>query len=245
MTARVFTVVNQKGGAGKTTTALALGSALARYHGKRVLLVDADPQASLTIAAGIEGTDAPTLAAILDGATADPIRLGSFEGAGSLDVIPSTEDLAISQSKVKRLDAIRRALEPIAAGYDYVLLDSPPTLSAITLNCIAMANEAIIPALPNYLHIRGIENVLATIDEMNASGAKVKRARVLFTQADNTRVARESMESTREGTDVFNTVIRRNVAIAEAQGVGVDLYDLYPRSNAATDYKALADEIDS
>lgn len=247
MTARVIAIANLKGGAGKSTTAQLLGVALNRFHGKKVLILDADAQGSLTITFGRdEGLDTPTLADVLEGSAAKDAVIPAYDpDNGGLYLIPGDSRTAIAEHKIGNLNSVANLLKPLEADYDYILIDCAPGLSPLTLSGLAAADEAIITAMPNYLHVSGIDNIMDAIEQLKAQGSSMDRVRVLITQMHgNTRVERETVENVREAyPDTFNTVIRHNIAIPEAQGMGKDVFATSPRSNGAKDYKALADEL--
>lgn len=242
MNARVIAVVNQKGGSGKTTTTQMLAAALSVYHSKKVLALDIDPQGSLTIAAGMDGKDLPEFyLAMASGTYLQALTTGVGSG---YDLIAGGKLTGELERNTNSIEHIRIMLDIALPVYDYILIDCSPSLSVLTLNALAAADEVIITTLPHYLNIAGVEQLLDTLDTLQARGLGVERARILFTQTDNTKLAKETIEATRETyPDVFNTVIRRNVALAEAQSNGLDIYQFNKSSNGAKDYRALADEI--
>jgi len=241
----IITVSNHKGGVGKTTTVINLGAGLHKL-GKRVLLVDVDPQYNLTTSLGITDTSSNTYA-IMRGETARPVEV-----LPGFDVIPATLDLAGLEAEMlnkptKWERELSRALDLLVPKYDYILLDTPPSLGLLTVNALVASNEVIVPLQAQYLALKGVI-------ELNGIIARVKEAYnpaltlggIVITQYDNRKVLnREVADSIRKYyTDqVFNTMIRDNVAIAEAPEQGLDIYRYAPKSNGATDYLELAKEI--
>lgn len=241
MSGRVIAIVNQKGGSGKTTTAQMLAAALTLFHGKRVLAIDADAQGSLTIAAGIEGNELD-LSDAVGGAPLNQVVI--TEVGSGYDLLPGGDSSAILERNLHGLGNLTSLIDEARATYDYVIIDCAPSLSVLTLNAIAAADEVIIASIPHYLNIAGVEKMLDTLDALQNQGLGVERARLLFTQTDSTNLAKETIEATRETyPDVFGTVIRRNIALAAAQSDGLDIYEYQKASNGAKDYRALADEI--
>jgi len=249
---RVVAILNQKGGVGKTTTAVNLGAALA-LRGRRVLLVDLDPQCNLTDHLGVEpDDDAPSVYDVLAASTplADVVVPTATEG---LDVAPADEDLAGVEVEMAgwpgREALLRRALEALPADrYDWVIVDCPPSLGLLTLNAMAACPEIFITLQTEYFALRGLGQ-LARIVEMVRSSIhpELRIAGILPTLVSPvTNLAREVLEEVQEhfGGRVFRTRIRQNVRLAEAPGHQKHIFDYAPHSAGAQDYRALADEIE-
>jgi len=251
MSARVIAFCNQKGGVAKTTTVLNTGAALAK-SGKRVLLIDTDAQGSLSVSVGLEeltDQDVTTYELLVEGAdTADEIR--DNLGAG-YDVIPA--DIRLSAADLKlvsipgRETLLKDAIEPFVSEYDYILIDCPPNLSIVTMNCLTAATELIVPLQANYLALSGLTLLLDTVELVQKRvNKKLKLSGVLLTMyKGRTKHAQEIKEQVADffGDKVFNTVIRDNIALADAPARGMDIYQYDPRSNGASDYADFTQEI--
>lgn len=251
MSARVIAFCNQKGGVAKTTTVISTGAALAKA-GKRVLLVDTDAQGSLSVSVGLEelgDQDVTTYELLVEGAdAADAIR----EALGSgFDVIPA--DIRLSAADLKlvsipgRETLLKDAIEPFINEYDYILIDCPPNLSIITMNCLTAAHEIIVPLQAQYLALSGLTLLLDTVELVQKRvNKKLKLSGVLLTMyKGRTKHAQEIKAQVADyfGNKVFNTVIRDNVALADAPARGLDIFQYDARSNGAKDYKSFAQEI--
>jgi len=247
---RVLAVVNQKGGVGKTTTAVNLAAALAQA-GRRVLLVDLDPQGNATMGSGVDKrTVARTVYHALLGLGELPgIRTRSEQGG--YDLIPANRDLAGAEVELVELPAretrLKSALERIAADYDYILIDCPPSLSLLTVNALAAAQRVLIPMQCEYYALEGLSDLVGTIKRVRANlNPGLEIAGLLRTMYDprNTlsqQVSRELEEHF--GDKVFRTLVPRNVRLAEAPSYGVPAVVWDASSKGALAYIALAGEV--
>ncbi len=254
MSTRTIAIVNQKGGTGKTTTTLNLGAGLAR-RGKRVLLVDLDPQASLTYSLGLEVTDGrPTIYEVLCGKTTAAKAIITREGKNggpAYDLLPATLDLEAAELELApetgRELFLKEALEPIAAGYDYMIIDAPPRLTILALNALAAANEIFIPLQAEVLPLKGMRALTDTIGLIKRRlNPRIDITGVIVTRYSGRRtLGREVVDAIKGlyGAAVFDTRIRENISIAEAPGFGMDIYEYKPGSNGAIDYAALCEEV--
>jgi chromosome partitioning protein len=247
---RVFAVVNQKGGVGKTTTAVNLSAALAQA-GRRVLLVDLDPQGNATMGSGIDKRAATR--------TVYHVLLGLSELAsvrqraekGGYDLVPSNRDLAGAEVELVELDAretrLKSALERVAMDYDFVLIDCPPSLSLLTVNGLAAAQRVLIPMQCEYYALEGLSDLVATVKRVRANlNPQLEIAGLLRTMYDprNTLSQQVSRElETHFGDKVYRTVVPRNVRLAEAPSYGVPAVLWDAGSKGAQAYVALADEV--
>jgi len=244
---KIVALANQKGGVGKTTTAINLGASVAACE-RRVLLVDLDPQSNAT--SGIGVTDAnPSMYDVLieDMPLRDIIRLTEIP---TLHLAPSSTDLVGAEVELR--DAIgreyylKRVLEPVAADYDYILIDSPPSLGLLTVNGLTAANSVLVPLQAEYFALEGVTQLLATIDRVrSAVNASLEIEGIVLTMYDErVNLARQVAEEVRNhfGEKVYKTVIPRNIRLSEAPSFGkpIILYDIRSRGSEA--YVSLARE---
>ncbi len=258
---RVIAIANQKGGVAKTTTALNLGAALAE-RGRRVLLVDLDQQGSLTISAGfdpeaLEATVYTVLSAHADPRRKGPPALASVvvpTGTPGLDLAPASIELAALDlelvSAYGREHVLRTALAPEREGYDYVLLDCPPSLGLVVVNALVAADAALVPVQADYLATRGVRLLLDTVEAVRARlNPTLCVAGILLTLADarlaHTREVVERTRATFAGSiRVFETVIKTSVRLKEAPITGRSILAYEPGGAAAAAYRALAGEVE-
>lgn len=247
----LYALANQKGGVGKTTTAINLSAYLAQA-GKKVLLVDIDPQANATSSLGIDKNTirGGTYEAILD--LAAPSRFILHNPNLKFWLLPSSPALAGAEVELvsieKRESRLKNALAPISDQYDYIIIDCPPSLGLLTLNGLVAARDGVlIPVQCEYLALEGLGQLTHTLDKIRANifpGLKIRG--VLMTMFDGrTNLANDVVAEVRNffPQQVFETLIPRSIRLAEAPsyGVPISLYD--PRSNGATAYQALAHEL--
>ncbi|UCC30918.1 MAG: ParA family protein [Phycisphaerales bacterium] len=257
---RRIAVINQKGGVGKTTTTANLGAALAR-SGSRVLLIDFDPQAHLSLHFGVElSDDQPSIYDVLTASV--PIQDVSLNVHDSVTLIPADIDLAGAEAELISVTGrevlLREALEAIGDDYDCLLIDGPPSLGVLTINALVAANEVMIPLQAHFLALQGLSKLLDTVTlvrqrinpDLTVGGI------VLCMHEFATRLAGEVVEdlvrflegSRGSGTAwadarVYDTYIRRNIKLAESSSFGQTVFDYAPRSNGAIDYARLALEV--
>jgi len=257
---RKVAIINQKGGVGKTTTAVNLGAALARA-GQRVLLIDLDPQAHLTIHAGLEPASQTT-------GTYDmlvqslPVERAKHPVSEGLEVVPSHIDLAAAEIElvgvVGREVILRDILRSSGSAWDFVLMDCPPSLGVLTLNGLTAADEVFIPLQPHFLALQGMGKLLETVQlvrqRINPDVAVSGIVLCLF--ESGTRLAAEVVEEVESflkaarqqpvpwcDARVFHTRIRRNIKLAECPSHGKSIFSYDADSNGARDYAALAQEV--
>ena len=266
---RTIALMNQKGGVGKTTTTVNLGAALAE-RGRRVLLIDLDPQAHLTITYGVEPADGPTLYEVLVGdvgvlqATRRLEVPGIAEKGGEIHVLPGSLDLAGLESEMADVEGrqlkLREAMERAAHDYDYVLLDCPPSLGLLTVNALALADEVLIPMQAHFLALQGFAKLLETTQLVGQSiNQGLRVGGVVLTMFDaQTRLGSDVVNELQGFFDaargqklpwsesrLYDTKIRRNIKLAEAPSFGQSILAYDPASNGAADYRALAAEMEA
>jgi chromosome partitioning protein len=246
----VYAVVNQKGGVGKTTTAVNVAAAIA-LTGRDVLLVDVDPQGNATSGVGVEKSklSSSIYHVLVDDLPVEEVVLHtSFRG---LDLVPSTLDLAGAEielmARISREHVLQNALEPLRRKYDYLFIDTPPSLGLLTVNCLTACDAAIVPIQCEYYALEGITQLMRTIDLVRRRlNPALHIAHVLLTMKDpRLRLAQQVEEEVRGffGEIVSVVVIPRNVRLSEAPSFGmpVVLYD--PKSRGAEAYRQFALEV--
>jgi len=247
----VFTIAlsNEKGGVAKTTSTLSLGSALAQL-GNRVLLVDLDPQSNLSLALGLELNETSLTSAnvLIEGANVnESISKTDIE---NLDLIPSSFKIETAEQflpmRTKYLNTLREALNVEELPYDYVLLDCPPALGAITLNALAAANLLIIPTQAEYFSAYALRNMMGTIRRVRQEVNPDLAYRILVTLLDRrNRTHRNIFEQlqTTFGQGVFTTVIEIDTKLRESPIAGIPITHYKPNSRGSQQYRVLAQEL--
>jgi len=251
---RVIAVFNHKGGVGKTTTVANLGAGLAR-QGRRVLLVDADPQACLTVHFGIDpDTAKDTIYEVL--CREFPLqRAVRPTGESNLDLVPSSLDLAGAELELATTMGRERLIRDALDGYlrehevDYVLFDCPPSLGLLTVNSLTASDEVFVPLQTEFLALRGVGKLVEVVSLVRRRlNPALSITGILPTLSrTGTLLAREvEAEITRYfGSKVFRTKIRNNVRLAEAPSHGQSIFAYAPTSKGAADYATLAEEVDA
>lgn len=247
----VVAVANQKGGVAKTTTTINLGASLAMAN-QRVLLVDVDPQGNLTSGVGQKGAAGPA-GTVYDALTQDDIDPRAIvvpTGVDHLSLMPADRELTGAEIELVSLEArdqrLRRLLDQLRADYDFIFIDSPPSLGLLTLNALVAADTVLVPLNCEYFALEGIAELTATIERVRAAlNPRLTFEGVLLTMYDDrTNLGQQVSANIRDhfGALVYKTVIPRNIRLGEApsHGVPVILYDA--RSRGAEAYVALAHE---
>ncbi|PRY15390.1 chromosome partitioning protein [Pontibacter ummariensis] len=244
MKPKVVAVINQKGGTGKTTTTINLGSALSK-RGKKVLLVDLDPQSNLSYSLAVT-SPAATLADVFLGnkALLDILleKDGLWIAPGSNELV----DIEISLVTQPEREMFLKRILAEATDFDYVLIDCPPSLSVLTLNALTAAEEVLIPLQMEVLTLQGLDQILNTVEKVqNAFNPQLKVRGIVVVMFDVRRkLSQEVLDYLRTNVkeNIFNSQIRLNVKLAEAPSFGQSIIDYDPSSKGAADYGALAEE---
>ncbi|MBO7514678.1 MAG: ParA family protein [Lachnospiraceae bacterium] len=248
---RVIAIANQKGGVGKTTTAINLSACLAE-KGKKVLLIDLDPQGNATSGFGLErGKIENTVYQLLitdDLTIKDCIQANVQE---NVDVLPSDVNLSGAEIEligIKRKEFIlKKKLEPVREDYDFVIIDCPPSLNMLTVNALTTADSVLVPIQCEYYALEGLSLLLHTISLIKKRlNASLEVEGVVFTMYDSrTNLSLEVVENVKDNLkqNVYKTIIPRNVRLAEAPSHGLPINKYDPKSTGAEGYRALAQEV--
>ena len=250
--AQIIAMCNQKGGVGKTTSTINLGAALVEY-GRKVLLIDLDPQGALSVGLGVpaQNFDRTIYNALMERRTSlKDVRVST--DIPGLDLVPSNIDLSAAEvqlvAEVGREHTLVRALRPMVDRYDYILIDCPPSLGLLTINALLAADEVHIPIAMTYLALEGVGQVMDAIEAVKREldHPTLAITGVIPTFFDGrTRLSREILQSIRDhfGEVVFATAIRKNVKLDEAQSHHQSIFDYDPRSAGALEYESLVEEV--
>ncbi|RKM54922.1 ParA family protein [Butyrivibrio sp. X503] len=250
---RVIAIANQKGGVGKTTTSINLSAALAE-KGKKVLVIDTDPQGNTTSGFGLDKNELEnTIYELMIGEceTNDAIIKNVVEEIDGVDIIPSNVNLAAVE--IELIDAeqkefiLREAIGKVKDDYDYIVIDCPPSLSMLTVNAMTTANTVLVPIQCEYYALEGLSQLVHTVnlvkDRLNP---ELEMEGVVFTMFDSrTNLSLQVVENVKEHIqeNVYKTIIPRNIRLAEAPSYGMPINVYEPKSAGAEAYRLLAGEV--
>lgn len=242
----ILAIINHKGGVGKTTSALNIGTGLAKFHQQKVLLVDLDSQANLSRAVGLEGIESSIYHA-LTGKKALPIK----NVKKNVDIIPSSLELSFAEMELSgemgREYILKNLLKKVQSDYDFIIIDCPPSLGLLTINALTTANDIFIPLEPEFLSMYGLDNMIVMINQVRDKLSPDLSIKGVFLTKFESRIilhqkAHEAATTYFPET-LLKTKIRKNIALAEAPSSGEDIYTYNTSSNGAKDYKEMTKEI--
>lgn len=241
---KIIAISNHKGGVGKTTTTVNLGAGLAQ-KGKKIMLVDLDPQANLSQCFGITRPETTIYEALKEDLELQPIAIND-----NLFLIPSGLDLAGAEMELSaeagREYLLSEVVSPFVDNFDYIFIDCPPSLGLLTLNAFTCANEVIIPIQAHFLAIKGLTKIIEVVKKVKRRINKsLEITGVIITLYDKRKILHRDIEETIKTyfeDKVFDTKIRQNIALAEAPMQGKDIFRYSPNSNGAIDYDDLCNE---
>ncbi|HAH38879.1 MULTISPECIES: ParA family protein [Algoriphagus] len=242
---KTISIMNHKGGTGKTTSSINIGAGLAK-KGFKVLLLDIDSQANLTEGLGKGDPELSVYDSIRENK-----KLPILNVSENLDLVPSSIDLLGAEmeivSKIGREQILHKLLKPIRSEYDYIIIDCPPSVGLLTVNAMVASDTILLPLQGEYFAYKGVDRLLGIVKEVRDNlNDKLEIGGVFITQINPNRILTKTIveKLTEDLQDkVFDTKIRINVALAEAQLQGQSIFDYAPDSNGAKDYELLVDEI--
>jgi chromosome partitioning protein len=244
---RLISICNHKGGCGKSATATNLAACLA-LNGKRVLLIDLDPQCTATDAMGLDVEDlGKQMYDVMakDVTLKDIVRPTEIPG---LDIAPANMDLKVAEKQIESQEGNEYILKNQMSSlgdYDFVIMDTPPNIAPLTLNSMAIATELIIPIQCEYCSLRGMAQLMAVADMAEEALDNRPKRRILLTMYTRTNIGNQVVEAVRShyGENAYQTVIPRNIKVAEGPAQGKPVVVYAPDSTGAAAYRALAEEV--
>ena len=247
---RIIAIANQKGGVGKTTTAINLSACLAEL-GKKVLAIDMDPQGNMTSGLGIDKNNVEYTVYDLIIGEAKINQVICKEALENLDALPANVDLSAAEIELIGIDnkeyIIRDEVEKVKNNYDYIIIDCPPSLSMLTINAMTTADTVLVPIQCEYYALEGLSQLIHTIDLVKERlNPRLEMEGVVFTMYDaRTNLSLQVVENVKENLNktIYKTIIPRNIRLAEApsHGMPINMYD--PKSAGAENYRLLAEEV--
>ena len=248
--ATIIALTNQKGGVGKTTSSSALAAGLFSFYNKKVLAIDLDPQGSMGFSLGLDIENCSTIYDVLKGQV--PIK-DAIQDTDYCDIITSNILLSSAELEFTSSDRdilLKRALLPVIAEYDYIIIDTPPALNVLTVNAYAASDHLIIPMAPEILSLLGVSQLKETIDSVRQSvNPHLNVLGILLTKYNpRTLLAREVKEMAENiaaqiGACVFQAQIRTSVSVAEAPAHGLSIFDHAPTAKPSLDYQEFIREV--
>lgn len=247
---RIIAVANQKGGVGKSTTAINLSACLAE-KGKKVLAVDMDPQGNLTSGLGVDKDSVEKSIYELIIGEVDIKEVINKEVLENLDIIPTSIDLSAAEIELIGVDdkeyILRNAIDQVKDQYDFVIIDCPPSLSMLTINAMTTADSVIVPIQCEYYALEGLSQLIHTVELVkNRLNSKLEIEGVVFTMYDaRTNLSLQVVENVKDNLqqNIYKTIIPRNIRLAEAPSYGLPINKYDPKSTGAESYMRLADEV--
>lgn len=247
---RIIAIANQKGGVGKTTTAINLSACLAEL-GEKVLAIDMDPQGNMTSGLGIDKNNVEYTVYDLIIGEAEINQVICKEALENLDVLPANVDLSAAEIELIGIDnkeyIIRDEVEKVKNNYDYIIIDCPPSLSMLTINAMTTADTVLVPIQCEYYALEGLSQLIHTIDLVKERlNPRLEMEGVVFTMYDaRTNLSLQVVENVKENLNktIYKTIIPRNIRLAEApsHGMPINMYD--PKSAGAENYRLLTEEV--
>lgn len=247
---RIIAVANQKGGVGKTTTAINLAACLAE-KGKKVIAVDMDPQGNLTSGLGVDKDSVEKSIYELIIGEVDIKEVINKEVLENLDIIPTSIDLSAAEIELIGVDdkeyILRNAIDQVKDQYDFVIIDCPPSLSMLTINAMTTADSVIVPIQCEYYALEGLSQLIHTVELVkDRLNSKLEIEGVVFTMYDaRTNLSLQVVENVKDNLqqNIYKTIIPRNIRLAEAPSYGLPINKYDPKSTGAESYMRLADEV--